>query len=311
MVITEKEYLKVNLSRLRSSISFIFALFWAIITLFLINSLSSFNLQNLIYLFLSFLLYLVFLTILFYAEHLSLIFGLIFSVSGSLFFFLSLFFKATNEFAAYIALIYGILLIGGYFLFKNFDKNSLKINWLHSFKTLWNINALFFLIVIFIFLSFYFDFSQIKKEQIENLLDKSKSLFEILNLGITPDSKIEDVILRNINVQLDETTKKEAVTLSINEINKKYNLNLKPESTIKEAIAQYLKNQTSAISNQQKGLNFNKLFIIIILILILNSLFHILGSISSFLSLIPFYFLKKIKLFETESEPVYKEKIKF
>jgi len=309
MVITEKEYFKINLPRLRYSIAFIFSLFFWILTLFVIINASSFTIETVTYVFLSFLLYLIFIGIIFYSDNLIWILSLIFTISGSLFLFL--FYKFQNGLSVYFALIYGILLLGAYFLLKNFDKNSLKINWFYSFRILWNINALFILIILFIYLGFYFDFSKITENQLSNLLDKTKFIFEILNLGITPDTKMEDIILRNIGLELDEATKKEAVALSINEINKRYNLNLKPESTIKEAIAQYIKNQSAIISNSQKKFSFNKISIIIIFLLILNSLLYILGYISAFLSLIPFYIIKKLKLFEIEKEPVYKEIIKF
>jgi hypothetical protein len=306
MVITEKEYFKINLPRLRYSLVFIFALFFWLLSLFLVFT---FNLHKFIYLFFSFLFYLVFLAIIFYSDYLALILALIFTLSGSLFLFI--FYKFSNELAVYLALIYAILLLAAYFIFKNVERNSLKINWFYSFRILWNFSTLFILILVLIFLGFYFDFSKISQVQIINLLDKTKFIFEILNLGVTPDTKIEDIILRNIGVQLDETTKKETVKLSIDEINKRYNLNLKPESTLKEVIAQYLKNQTNMLANQQNKFNFNKIFVIIILILILNSILYLLGYIAGVLSLVPFYLLYKLKLYEIEKEPAYKEKIKF
>ena len=310
MVITEKEYLQINLPRLRYSLAFIFALFFWLLSLFLVLDIFTFNLHKFIYLFFSFLFYLVFLTIIFYSDYLALILALIFTIAGSLFLFIVYKFSS-NDLATYLALIYAILLLAAYFMSKNVERNSLKINWFYSFRILWNFSTLFILILVLIFLGFYFDFSKISQVQIINLLDKTKFIFEILNLGVTPDTKIEDIILRNIGVQLDETTKKETVKLSIDEINKRYNLNLKPESTLKEVIAQYLKNQTNMLANQQNKFNFNKIFVIIILILILNSILYLLGYIAGVLSLIPFYLLYKLKLYEIEKEPAYKEKIKF
>jgi len=309
MVITEKEYLKINLPRIRYSITFLLSLFFWIISLFLIYRIFTFDLKIIIYFFLSFIFYLIFLTIIFFSDYLALILSLIFTIAGS--FYLFLFYKFPNEFSVYISIIYGLLLLTSYFLVKNLERNNLKINWFHAFRILWNTNSFFVLLTLLIFLAIYFDFSQITEHQIITLVDRTKFIFEILNIGVTPDTKIEEIILRNVAFQLDEATKKEAINLSLSEINKRYNLDLKPESTLKEAIAQYLKNQTANIAEQKNKLNFNKIFIIIILLLILNSLLYILGYVFSIFSLIPFYVIKKIRLFEIEKEPTYKEKIKF
>ncbi len=308
MVITQKELFEINLSKTKYYISFLLSFIFFVLSLFFINNfLYSFNFNFLIYFLLSFILYAVFTIICILSDNFVFNLMLIFLISGSL--FILLFYEFNNSNLFYLPVLYILFLSLAYYLIKHSEQNYLKINWFYLFRIFWNVNAFFILILIFIYLLIYFNPSRVQQSYIENFLSRTKFIFEVLNLGVTPDTKISDIIKNNIQMSLDEKTMNEAIKLSIEEINKKYNLKLTPESTLKEAIAQYVKNY-SQVFNENR-ININKIFLVLILVLLLQSILYILGFISSVVSLIVFYIINKLKLFEIVKEPTYKETIKF
>ncbi|MGC8981343.1 MAG: hypothetical protein ACP5JU_00060 [Minisyncoccia bacterium] len=189
-------------------------------------------------------------------------------------------------------------------------KNSLRIKWTNYFRTIWNFYSLIILLILFSYIVFVFNISGLEKEKIENIVSfigKASAFFtkeDYLN------NKLSDIILKNLNSNLDEEGKKLAIKLYINELNKKFSLNLNEDSTLKTAISEYLYNQTQLLKNDKKKEMATKIIFGVFVFLTAQSILYFLGIFISILSYLIYLIFLKIKIIKIEKETKEKELIK-
>lgn len=189
-------------------------------------------------------------------------------------------------------------------------KNSLKIKWTNYFRTIWNFYTLIILLMIFSYIVFVFDLSSLEKSKIENIVDYFGKASAFFSKEDYLNQKISEIVLKNLNMNLDEAGKKMAIKLYIDELNKRFSLNLKEDSTLKTAISEYLYNQAQLIKNDKKKEMTTKIILGIFIFLTAQSILYFLGIFISFLSYIIYLIFLGLRIIEIERGTVEKELIK-
>jgi hypothetical protein len=164
--------------------------------------------------------------------------------------------------------------------------------------------------MIFSYIVFVFDLSSLEKSKIENIVDYFGKASAFFSKEDYLNQKISEIVLKNLNMNLDEAGKKMAIKLYIDELNKRFSLNLKEDSTLKTAISEYLYNQAQLIKNDKKKEMTTKIILGIFIFLTAQSILYFLGIFISFLSYIIYLIFLGLRIIEIERGTVEKELIK-
>jgi hypothetical protein len=189
-------------------------------------------------------------------------------------------------------------------------KNSLKIRWTNYFKTIWNFYTLIILLIIFSYIVFALDLSILEKTRIENIVGYFGKVSSFFSKEDYFNQKISDIVSKNLDINLGEKEKKMAVRLYIDELNKKFSLNLKEDSTLKTAISEYLYNQAKLIKNDKKKEMTTKIVLGIFIFLTAQSILYFLGILISFFSYIIYFIFLGLRIIEIEKGTTEKDFIK-
>jgi|GEM_PF-6908715 len=189
-------------------------------------------------------------------------------------------------------------------------KNSLKIKWTNYFRTIWNFYTLIILLIAFSYIVFVFDLSILEKTRIENIVGYFGKVSSFFSKEDYFNKKISDIVSKNLDINLGEKEKKMAIRLYIDELNKKFSLNLKEDSTLKTAISEYLYNQAQLIKNDKKKEMTTKIILGIFVFLTAQSILYFLGIFISFLSYIIYLIFLGLRIIEIEKGTTEKDFIK-
>ncbi|GIW65677.1 MAG: hypothetical protein KatS3mg094_196 [Candidatus Parcubacteria bacterium] len=200
-----------------------------------------------------------------------------------------------------VFLIFNLL---NYSIINRNYKSNLIINWPYLFRISWNFLIISFFIFIFNFLTFLPSFEKLTFENIYLTLNK----FDNLN-WISLDTKIVDILNKNIDKNLPNDIRKQAIINSIKDLNNKFNLNLETKSTLKDAISQYLTKQIETIKDSQEKIYIIKSIIAAILIATIQPIFYIIGFIVGYLSYFMMKILIALKIFKISYNQALKENI--
>jgi len=309
MVITTQEYLKIRLPYIKTTIIFALALLFFIFSLYF--GISFLRIKNFYYL----IFFLIFLALFLTFNLLSNLLNSFLENIGLILFeglllFVFLYYAYNNiQFTFISLLIFLLLRILAWYKIYSIYKNSINFNWNALFAVNWNYWSYIISLIIFLSIFYFFSINNVSKEQIINFINYSNYFFEALNIGITPDTKIEDIVLRNVPQNLDEATKKELVNLVLEDINKKFNLKLKPNTKIKEFISDYLIEQIQKIKTSEPISLASKIIVGIFVAGITKFLLSLFSFVFVLFSFLFFILLKALKLIKFTYEKIDKELI--
>lgn len=309
MVITAEELSKISIKNNKKFILvaiFILVLYYTI--LFLIFSLYFIKLQNLILFFILLLLFLNLSIIFFLSFEAYQILIILFLEIGILAYFLKEF---SFNFIVLSLAIFFILSLIAVISIKENVKSSLKIKWFSYFKILWNFYIFIFLLILLSYIIFDLNLQSLDKNKIENYITYIEKISYLFKKENFLNMKIAEVVLKNLNDNLDEESKRLAIKLYINELNKKFSINLNENSTIKSAISEYIFTQMQLLKgNTQKELK-TRIILGILIILIMQSIFYLLGVVISVFSYLIFLIFLGFNIIKIEKEITEKEVLKF
>ncbi|MCS7183984.1 MAG: hypothetical protein NZ866_01380 [Patescibacteria group bacterium] len=201
----------------------------------------------------------------------------------------------------------GILFLGNLFIYyslENIYKKNINIDWLHLFRNSWNIFCFFYLMFTFTILTFLPSLERLSFQDIYKNLDK----FSNFN-NFYLNKNIVEILNKNIDQNLPDKIKKEAIQKAIQDLNNKFNLNLTPQSSVKEAIAQYLTNQIDLLKKNKDKNYVLKSIIFFVILIIIQPIFYFLGFIVSTISKIFIDIIIYFKIFKISYNQVLKETI--
>lgn len=184
-------------------------------------------------------------------------------------------------------------------------KNSINIDWLSIFRISWNIVTFFYLIFLFSFLTFLPSLEKLSFQDIYNSLNKFSNIK--WNNQISLDTKIGDILNQNIESNLPLKLKNEVIMKSIKDLNNKFNINISAESTIREAVAQYLVKQIDIIKKNGNKTYFLKASILFMIFILIQPIFYLLGFIIAFISFLLIKILIHLKIFKLTYSQITKE----
>jgi hypothetical protein len=217
-----------------------------------------------------------------------------------------------NQYLLSILFFYIILQIFLYFKIEKIYNNNILIDWLEIFRQSWKYFSMIYFIFLFVFMVFLPSIENIKAEHLNKILDNIANFNNPKFINIRFDyinRKIEEVIYENLDKSLPEQLKRKTIYETINDLNKKFSINIKPENTIKEAIVKYIINQTTYLSTLGFKAYLIKTIIFLTIFLIIQPIFYITGIIFSNI----FYFLSrtliKLSFFKIEYKNITKEEI--
>jgi hypothetical protein len=217
-----------------------------------------------------------------------------------------------NQYLLLILFFYIILQIFLYFKIEKIYNNNILIDWLEIFRQSWKYFSMIYFIFLFVFMVFLPSIENIKAEHLNKILDNIANFNNPKFINIRFDyinRKIEEVIYENLDKSLPEQLKRKTIYETINDLNKKFSINIKPENTIKEAIVKYIINQTTYLNTLGFRAYIIKTIIFLTVFLIIQPIFYITGIIFSNI----FYFLSKtlikLRFFKIEYKNTTKEEI--
>ncbi len=308
MVISTEEYFQIKAPYFKEFIILLFSFvsFFSILFFsyqFYLNK----TLFNLLFLLISLILFLSFQAVILLVLPFFYNLGLIIFQSLVIFGLFNLYLK-NIIFASILTFIFFIFYLFYWWKIVKSYKNALKLNFLSSVLDIWNFLTFFLLIFTFLSIVFLINFKELPKESIEKFIEKSNYFFEVANLGIVPETKIRDILSKNLPAEVDEKTKEEILKMGLEELNKRLKLNLKLETTLKEALAEYIYLNFQKI--ETSGQLAYKIILGLFLVLILRYVLLIIGSILSVFAYLIFLTLKYLKLIQIEYQLLEKEIIK-
>ena len=312
MVIIKEDYFKIRLPYYKISVVWFLSLLFFIFSLLLLSIFyQSNNILILILFFLSFAIFLSLKSLLPIIGSILENLGLFLFESFILLSIIYFSFKIFNlYFIVYFLLafyIFNILLTWSIIQYYN---NQPKLNFIKLFLISWNYYIYIVLVILFLAIFFFFNISSLSKDKIVNFIGNLNYVFEILNLGVTPDMTFESILSRNLPAGIDEATKKDMIDLALSEFNNKFQLKLKPETKLKEAIADFILLKIQDLNTNGSTFLLFKVIFSIFLLLILKYLFTFMGYLLSPIALIIFVLLKSIGFIKIEYEKIDKEIIK-
>jgi hypothetical protein len=217
-----------------------------------------------------------------------------------------------NQYLLSILFFYIILQIFLYFKIEKIYNNNILIDWLEIFRQSWKYFSMIYFIFLFVFMVFLPSIENIKAEHLNKILDNISNFNNPKFVNIRFDyinRKIEEVIYENLDKSLPEQLKRKTIYETINDLNKKFSINIKSENTIKEAIVKYIINQTTYLNTLGFRAYIIKTIIFLTVFLIIQPIFYITGIILSNI----FYFLSKtlikLRFFKIEYKNITKEEI--
>ena len=311
MVITKDDYFKIRLPYYKvTAIWFVSLLFYIISLMLAINFLQSKNLAILI-------LFLLVLTAFLFLKSVLIIIGSILENIGLFIFESIILFLLIYSYYGFFNLNFLIYFLPIFYIFNilliwsliRYYNNQPKLNFGKIFLISWNYYLYILLISLFLII-FFFDFSSLSKDKIVNFVGSLNYIFEVLNVGITPNTTIEDVLGRNLPPGLDDSSRKEMINLALSELNKNFRLKLQSKTTVKEAIGDFIISKLQEIKNSESTLTMVKILLSIVLLLFLKYILTFLGYILSLFALLIFVLLKSLELVKIEYEKIDKEVIK-
>jgi len=238
---------------------------------------------------------------------------IVFNIINIVIIFLSLYnFFLLNQYLLLVLFFYIILQIFLYFKIENIYKNQISIDWNLIFKQSWKYFSFIYFIFLFSFIVFLPIIENIKPESVNNILDKLANLNNLNYINIKfnyLNRKIEDVISESLDKNLPEELKQKTIYETTKDLNKKFNINIKPENTIKEAIVQYIFNQTTYLNSLGLKTYIIKIIIFLILFIIMQSIFYLIGFIFANIFYLLSKTLIKLKLLKTTYKSLLKEEI--
>lgn len=310
MVITLEEYSQIKRSYLKESlllillISFYSFAYYASFQFFLNK-----NFFYLIVLLISLIIFLTAQTIIILILPFIHNLGLMFFQALILVGFLGFYFKNPN-FVFFTTLVFIGLYFHHWLKISNNYKNTLKFSFSSCFQILWNLFVYFLLFAILFYFIYFFNFKQLSRESIKKFIESSNYLFKILNLGVTPSTQVKDILRKNLPSDIDEVTQEEILKMSLEELNKKLNLKLKLETTIKEAMAEYFYLNLQKLEGKGTNQLVYKIIIGLFLILISRYILLITGYIITPCAYLLFLLLKYFNLIKIEHQLFEKEIVK-
>lgn len=313
MVITTQEYLKVRIPYIKSTILFLLVLvffvlsFWAL-SIFLINK----NFYYLIFFFVFLVLFLALRTISClvnsFLENIGLIIFPVILLFGFLFYVLKFQYENLNL-ILYIVVIFIFFNLILWWKIKRIYESLIKLDFSKLFLTSWDFYIYILIFSFFLWLIVGYDVQSLSKDKIINFISSLNYFFEVLNLGITPNTKVSDILTKNLPQNIDEKTKEQMIEIAIAELNKNFNLNLKKDSTFKEAISDYIVNRIENLRQTPSTFMSVKIIIGLIIILVLRYILIILGYFGLIIAFLIFSLIKYLKLVEIKFEKIDKEVI--
>ena len=184
---------------------------------------------------------------------------------------------------------------------------SLKINWGKNIKTLWFFSSNFLMVSLILFLIFAVDETDLSQQDLEKFLSSFDKFWGLLNQKNYLETKITEIVARNLDSRFDEANKQLAIKLYLEELNKKFNLHLNEASTIKNALAEYFFNQLQLLKNDAHKELIWKLGLGLILFLIFQPILNILGLPLSLLTYFFYLIFLKVKLVKIDKQNTEKE----
>jgi hypothetical protein len=214
-----------------------------------------------------------------------------------------------DNYLIYLLLLAGFNIVGIniYYLLEKIYKNNININWLNIFKTSWIYLIWTYLFFIFVLLTLLPSLEKLKFQDIYNSLNKLNYLS--LNYFYSLDEKVINILNKNIDQKLPQNIKQDLVIKALKDLNNKFNLTLTTDSTLKEAVAQYLANQIDLMNQNQDKIYLIKSMIILLLIIIIQPFLYILGYLIAFFSWLLVKILISLKIFKITYNQILKEEI--
>lgn len=224
--------------------------------------------------------------------------------------------SAVTAFA--VAVIYFLLQIYGYLRVFYFEKDRLKIHWLAVFKSAWHAISLFLLFAAVFLIMTKFSADSLNEKILSDIIKSMEPVFSkfnlpsatstIMELGEKQISKQELQQLQQFQkLGLKPPSVQELTKESVSSLNKQFNLNLKGNETIADAVAIYLKNIWNKLNDNIKLII--KVLLAVLIITTFQPVLWLLGIILGIIALPILKVFEKLHLYSKETEQAEKEKI--
>lgn len=193
-----------------------------------------------------------------------------------------------------------------YYTIEKLYKNNILIDWLLILRTSWNYLILVYLIFIFTILTFL---PSLEKLTFQNIYSNLSKFDLFLNSQFHLDQKVVDLLTKNFDKNLPPKIKSEYLNNAIKELNNKFSIQLNVNSTLREAIAQYLTNQIDLIKKNENKSLIIKSIILFLFLIIIQPLFYLAGFLISYICFLLVKLLIYLKIFNLSYNQILKEQI--